>query len=146
METEIAYWARFSKETLGSLDHGKNSLATFLDLATTFDPVFNCRLVKSIKDLGFDEVSFRWFSIYLHERQQCGKLDISFSGYKDVVMGISQGTVIGPSLSHILVKWAIYENTRKDHFLRRLYSLVFWLFNFRRHFSISKWRSNTGKK
>lgn len=64
METEIAYWARFSKETLGSLDHGKNSLATFLDLATTFDPVFNCRLVKSIKDLGFDEVSFRWFSIY----------------------------------------------------------------------------------
>lgn len=65
----------------------------FLDLATTFDPVFNCRLVKSIKDLGFYEVSFRWFSIYLHERQQCGKLDSSFSGYKDVVMGISQSSL-----------------------------------------------------
>lgn len=97
MGTEIAYWARFSKETLGSLDHGKNSLATFLDLATTFDPVFNCRLVKSIKDLGFDEVSLRWFSIYLQERQQCGRLDTSFSG----LMGISQGTVIGPLLSHM---------------------------------------------
>lgn len=107
MGTEIAYWARFSKETLRSLDHGKNSLAIFLDLATTFDPVFNCRLVKSIKDLGFDEMSLRWFSIYLHERQQCGKLDSFFSGYKDVVMGISQGTVIGPLLSHILMKWAI---------------------------------------
>ena len=57
-----------------------------------------------MRSLGFDENIFRLISNFLGNRTQCVKFSGSFSDYKCIKVGSSQGTKLGPVL------WLIYVN------------------------------------
>ena len=57
-----------------------------------------------MRSLGFDENIVRLISNFLGNRTQCAKFSGSFSDYKCIKVGSSQGTKLGPVL------WLIYVN------------------------------------
>ena len=70
----------------------------YTDFAKAFDSVPHQRLLVKLESLGIKGDVLFWIKSFLSGRSQCGNVDGIRSGWKDVVSGIPQGSVIGPIL------------------------------------------------
>ena len=80
------------------LDSGGGVDTAYLDFAKAFDTVPHERLLHKLRGLGVVGKPLKWIRDFLSERTQKVVIEGEESGWKDVVSGIPQGSVLGPLL------------------------------------------------
>ena len=96
--TETALLKVFN-DLLMSMDEGKVSLLTLLDLSAAFDTIDHEILISRLEHVyGISGSARSWFESYLNERVQKVKIQNSHSSPTPLVYGVPQGSVLGPVL------------------------------------------------
>ena len=86
-----------------AVDNSVSVDAIFLDLAKAFDKVPHQRLLNKVKAHGIDGKLASWIEAWLSDRRHRVCLDGRISGWKHVVSGVPQGSVLGPLLFAIFI-------------------------------------------
>ena len=75
-----------------------DSRAIFLDISEAFDKVWHQGLLSKLKSYGAEGSLFCLLGNYLENRKQRVILDGHCSSWKNIVSGVTQGSVLGPLL------------------------------------------------
>ena len=81
----------------------KEKGAIFLDFAKALDTVNHKIMLKKLEYYGVRRLPLIWFQSYLHNRQQCIKINQSTSNSKTITCGVPQGSILGPLLFIIYI-------------------------------------------
>ena len=91
-----------------NLDEGKGTDIIYMDLAKAFDRVPHKRLQQKIMDAGIQGTVAKWIQHFLNDRRQKVVLRNGSSGWRNVISGVPQGSILGPIL------FLIYVNDMPD--------------------------------
>ena len=74
-----------------------------MDLSKAFDTINHQLLLAKLYAYGFSKQALAIICSYLSNRKQRIKINNAFSFWKDLILGVPQGSVLGPSLfsSHL---------------------------------------------
>lgn len=81
-----------------ALEDGGCVDAIYLDFAKAFDTVPHERLLEKLRGMGVQGKVLQWIRSFLSDRVQKVIVEGEESGWRDVVSGIPQGSVLGPML------------------------------------------------
>ena len=81
-----------------AIDQKKVSVGIFIDLKKVFDTINHNILIDKLNLYGIRGVASSWLKSYLCNRQQYVNYQNVNSSYKQVICGIPQGSIIGPTL------------------------------------------------
>jgi len=79
------------------------TIAIFCDLQKAFDTVDHGILVKKLEAIGVRGTELLWFKNYLCNRKQFVSIDGHNSTLLDIVIGVPQGSILGPLLFIIYI-------------------------------------------
>ena len=88
---------------LNNMNEGKATGAISLDLKNAFDTINHNLLIKNLNKCGISGLSLKWFVSYLSGRSQAVNVSSSLLDFKNIGIGIPQGTILGPLLFIIFV-------------------------------------------
>jgi len=86
-----------------SLNKKEHSIAIFCDLRKAFDTVNHKILLTKLANLGVRGVELLWFKNYLAGRKQFVNIGDSNSSLLDILIGVPQGSILGPLLFLIYI-------------------------------------------
>lgn len=78
------------------LSNRQIGLYLFVDFKKAFDTVDSNLLLFKLKLYGFDEKSINLISDYFSDRKQYVKINMARSDTRDIVLGVPQGSILGP--------------------------------------------------
>ena len=91
-----------------SVDNGGAFGALLTDLSKAFDCVTHELLIAKLHAYGFDKRSLVLIHNYLFNRKQRVKVNDSHSSWSEILFGVPQGSIFGPSLYNIFVRDMFY--------------------------------------
>ena len=72
-----------------------------MDLSKAFDTLNYDLLIAKLHAYGFDYNALKLIKSYLSNRWQRTKINTSFSSWSELITGVPQGSVLGPTFQHI---------------------------------------------
>ena len=81
----------------------KDSYLVYLDLKKAFDTVSHEILINKLGNIGLDHNTVKWFTSYLENRRQYVKFNNEVSAVENILYGVPQGSVLGPTLFSIYI-------------------------------------------
>ena len=91
------------------LDNGGVSGALLTDLSKAFDCILHDLLIPKLAAYGFDHNSLQMLQRYLSNRKQRTKINDAYSKYREILFGVSQGSILGPLLFNIYISDIFYD-------------------------------------
>ena len=85
------------------MNEGKVTCALFIDLKKAFDTVNHTTVLQKLASYGVNGNTLSWFSSYLSGRSQIVSVNSTLSDFKDINVGVPQGSILGPLLFIIYV-------------------------------------------
>ena len=74
-----------------------------MDLSKAYDCVNHDLIIAKLEAYGVGENSLRLIQNYLSQRQQRVKVGSSFSEWLEIILGILQGSILGPILFNVFI-------------------------------------------
>ena len=74
-----------------------------MDLSKAFNTINHDLLIAKLHTYGFTKNSLRLIKSYLSHRWQRTKINASFSSWTELLLGVSQGSVLRPLLFNIYI-------------------------------------------
>ena len=84
-------------------DRGKWFGALLTDLSKAFDCYSNDLLIVKLHACGFDLMALKPIQSYLSNRKERTKINLNYTSRKEILFGVSQGSIIGPLLLNIFL-------------------------------------------
>ena len=83
------------EEIRKNLDKGCFSGMLLTDLSR-HDCLVHDLLIAKLNAYGFDYTALSLINNYLSDRKQCNKIGEAFSKWSDIIIGVPQGSILGP--------------------------------------------------
>ena len=83
------------------LDNCGSCGGLLVDLSEAFDCILHDLLLTKLSACGFDYNSLKLINNFLNGREFWTKIDSSYSPYLDLLVGVPQGSILGPLLFNI---------------------------------------------
>ena len=93
----------FLEDVTSAIDEGKPGDVIYLDFSKAFDKVPHLRLIHKIKCHGITGNIAAWIAEWPKDRKQRVVLNGARSDLEDVLSGVPQGSVLGPTLFLLFV-------------------------------------------
>ena len=84
-----------------SIDNKKSSGVLLTDLSKAFDCLSHDLLIAKLNAYGFDYKSLQLINSYLTNRYQRVRINSSYSTWSNIINGVPQGSILGPTLFNI---------------------------------------------
>ena len=85
------------------MDRGKVFDALLTDLSKGFDCLNHDHLIAKLNAYGFSLPALRLIHDYLSNRKQRTRINNSYSAWMEIVLGVPQGSILGPLLFNIFL-------------------------------------------
>ena len=113
------YCAQYTIITL--LENWKTALdekgyggAIFMGLSKAFDTLNHELLIAKLNAYGFSHYSLRLLYSYFSNRWQRTKINNTFSSWSEILLGVPQGSILGPLLFNIYLNDLFFINIKSD--------------------------------
>ena len=100
------------------LENGSCSARLFFaDFKKGFDLVDHNVMIRELENLGVHPAIVRWIKAFLSNREQCVRIENSYSSWKKTNGGLPQGTKLGPLLFAVLVNSLLKDRPGRVKFV-----------------------------